>query len=48
MKINQIINEEVKQRLDPKCWKGNTKKALRSKVVFVYNNCVPNESIRRR
>ena len=45
MKINQIINEEVKQRLDPKCWKGKHKEGTKIKGGVRVNNCVPNESI---
>ena len=42
MKINQIINEEVKQRLDPKCWKGKHKEGTKIKGGVRVNNCVPN------
>ena len=45
MKINQIINEEVKQRLDPKCWKGKHKEGTKIKGGVRVNNCVPNESV---
>ena len=37
--------EEVKQRLDPKCWKGKHKEGTKIKGGVRVNNCVPNESI---
>lgn len=47
MKINQLITESVKQRLDAKCWKGkkigNPKTKIKGGVRV--NNCVPAESI---
>jgi hypothetical protein len=46
MKINELITEGVKQRLDPKCWKGkkigNPKTKVKGGVRV--NNCVPAES----
>jgi hypothetical protein len=46
MKINELITEGVKQRLDPKCWKGkkigNPKTKIKGGVRV--NNCVPAES----
>jgi hypothetical protein len=47
MKINEIIIEAkaVKQRLDPKCWKGKHKEGTKIKGGVRVNNCVPNESI---
>lgn len=47
MKINEIITEAkaVKQRLDPKCWKGKHKEGTKIKGGVRVNNCVPNESI---
>ena len=45
MKINEIITEAVKQRLDPKCWKGHHKEGTKIKGGVRVNNCVPNESI---
>lgn len=36
--------EEVKQRLDPKCWKGKHKEGTKIKGGIRVNNCVPNES----
>ena len=35
---------EVKQRLDPKCWKGKHKEGTKIKGGIRVNNCVPNES----
>jgi len=34
---------EVKQRLDPKCWKGKHKEGTKIKGGIRVNNCVPNE-----
>jgi len=47
MKINEIIIEAkaVKQRLDPKCWKGKHKEGTKIKGGVRVNNCVPNESV---
>lgn len=45
MKINEIITETVKQRLDPKCWKGKHKEGTKIKGGVRVNNCVPNESV---
>jgi hypothetical protein len=45
MKINDIITEEIKQRLDAKCWKGKHKEGTKIKGGVRVNNCVPNESI---
>ena len=45
MKINEIITEEVKQRLDAKCWKGKHKEGTKIKGGIRVNNCVPNESV---
>jgi len=44
MKINEILTEAVKQRLDPKCWKGKHKEGTKIKGGVRVNNCVPNES----
>jgi hypothetical protein len=44
MQINEIITEAVKQRLDPKCWKGKHKEGTKIKGGVRVNNCVPNES----
>jgi hypothetical protein len=35
----------VKQRLDPKCWKGKHKEGTKIKGGVRVNNCVPNESV---
>jgi hypothetical protein len=45
MKINQIIINEDKQRLDPSCWTGYHKAGTKMKGGTRVNNCVPNESI---
>lgn len=37
--------DEVKQRLDPKCWKGKHKEGTKIKGGVRVNNCVPNENI---
>jgi hypothetical protein len=37
--------EEVKQRLDPKCWTGKHKEGTKIKGGVRVNNCVPNESV---
>ena len=36
---------EIKQRLDPKCWKGKHKEGTKIKGGIRVNNCVPNESL---
>ena len=36
---------EIKQRLDPKCWKGKHKEGTKIKGGVRVNNCVPNKSI---
>lgn len=46
MKITEIISEGVKQRLDPKCWKGKHKEGTKIKGGVRVNNCVPNESVK--
>jgi hypothetical protein len=47
MKIKEILSEAkaVKQRLDPKCWKGKHKEGTKVKGGVRVNNCVPNESV---
>jgi len=45
MKINEILTEAVKQRLDAKCWTGKHKEGTKIKGGVRVNNCVPNESI---
>jgi len=47
MKITEILTEAkaVKQRLDPKCWKGKHKEGTKIKGGVRVNNCVPNEGI---
>jgi len=44
MKASEFITESVKQRLDPKCWKGKHKEGTKIKGGVRVNNCVPNES----
>jgi len=47
MRAFEILTEAkaVKQRLDPKCWKGKHKEGTKVKGGVRVNNCVPNESI---
>jgi hypothetical protein len=45
MRIHEFITEAVKQRLDPKCWKGKHKEGTKIKGGVRVNNCVPNESL---
>jgi hypothetical protein len=45
MKINEILTEAVRQRLDPKCWKGKHKEGTKIKGGIRVNNCVPNEGV---
>ena len=44
MKVSEIT-EGIKQRLDPKCWKGKHKEGTKIKGGIRVNNCVPNESV---
>ena len=45
MRAQEFITEAVKQRLDPKCWKGKHKEGTKIKGGVRVNNCVPNESV---
>jgi hypothetical protein len=45
MRAKEFITEAVKQRLDPKCWKGKHKEGTKIKGGVRVNNCVPNESV---
>jgi hypothetical protein len=45
MKAKEFVTEAVKQRLDPKCWKGKHKEGTKIKGGVRVNNCVPNESV---
>jgi hypothetical protein len=48
MRANEFLSEAkkaVKQRLDPKCWKGKHKEGTKVKGGVRVNNCVPNESV---
>ena len=45
MKASEFVTEAVKQRLDPKCWKGKHKEGTKIKGGIRVNNCVPNESV---
>ena len=47
MRLYEILTEAkaVKQRLDPKCWKGKHKEGTKIKGGVRVNNCVPNESV---
>ena len=40
MRAKEIITEAVKQRLDPKCWKGYKKQGTKVKGGVRVNNCV--------
>ena len=40
MRAREIITEAVKQRLDPKCWKGYKKQGTKVKGGVRVNNCV--------
>ena len=42
--LESQINE-IKQRLDPKCWKGKHKEGTKIKGGVRVNNCVPNEGV---
>jgi hypothetical protein len=45
MRAYELLTEAVKQRLDPKCWKGKHKEGTKIKGGVRVNNCVPNESV---
>jgi hypothetical protein len=45
MRAEEFTTEAVKQRLDPKCWKGKHKEGTKIKGGVRVNNCVPNESV---
>ena len=45
MRLSEILTEAVKQRLDPKCWKGKHKEGTKIKGGIRVNNCVPNEGV---
>lgn len=45
IKIVGLMREAVRQRLDPKCWKGKHKEGTKIKGGVRVNNCVPNESV---
>ena len=45
MRAQEFITEAVKQRLDPKCWKGKHKEGTKIKGGVRVNNCVPNENM---
>ena len=45
MKASEFVTEAVKQRLDPKCWKGKHKEGTKIKGGVRVNNCVPNDSV---
>ena len=44
MRANEFTTETIRQRLDPKCWKGKHKEGTKIKGGVRVNNCVPNES----
>jgi hypothetical protein len=41
--LRNKIDEAIKQRLDPKCWKGKHKEGTKVKGGVRVNNCVPNK-----
>jgi len=43
MRASEFITEAVKQRLDPKCWKGYRKQGTKVKDGVRVNNCVKEE-----
>jgi hypothetical protein len=43
--LGEQMLSEMKQRLDPKCWKGKHKEGTKIKGGIRVNNCVPNESV---
>jgi hypothetical protein len=45
MKAKEFITNEMKQRLDAKCWKGKHKEGTKIKGGIRVNNCVPNEAM---
>ena len=45
MKITDVILNEEKQRLDPKCWKGYKKQGTKIKGGVRVNNCVPESKL---
>ena len=38
-----ITEKKIRQRLDPKCWKGKHKEGTKIKGGVRVNNCVPNK-----
>ena len=44
MRVDDILNEKTKQRLDPKCWDGYKKQGTKMKGGVRVNNCV-NEDV---
>jgi hypothetical protein len=45
MRAKEFIVEAVRQRLDPKCWKGKHKEGTKIKGGIRVNNCVPNQGV---
>lgn len=43
--LRNKVEEAIKQRLDPKCWKGKHKEGTKIKGGVRVNNCVPNEAV---
>ena len=43
MRAYELLSEAVKQRLDPKCWKGYKKQGTKVKGGVRVNNCVKEE-----
>jgi hypothetical protein len=48
LKNNISMEESVKQRIDPSCWKGKHKEGTKIKDGVRVNNCVPNESLEQQ
>ena len=44
MRANEFTTETIRQRLDPKCWKGKHKEGTKIKGGVRVNNCVPNST----
>tara|TARA_B100000003_G_C10661814_1_gene263368 strand:+ start:30 stop:485 length:456 start_codon:yes stop_codon:yes gene_type:complete len=45
MRVNDIITEKTKQRLDPKCWDGYKKQGTKMKGGVRVNNCVKEDGV---
>ena len=45
MRVDDILNEKTKQRLDPKCWDGYKKQGTKMKGGVRVNNCVKEDGV---